>query len=603
MSFPIKTNQLQYEIDYKGLDQKFDIFMVSTSDKYFKKGVDILDVPLLENNVLALKFSFGRTFWVLMKKGTNNIALLKSVLKNADGAEKVTISQQKSAEVYKDTLLQLFLNSLGTSESKYLRFNNLTGHLYCFHPKWTKYSKRGTEATVMKIPTLEISISRQCELVMSVHTFSNILLRNRMTFGSKKFEEYPQYIMTGKNILRRKLESDDVPSFIMRQTDNNRIEIPFLDIQNIEKFSESKMGILNNILNEFNKKFNGFIKIRLQEKEDYIALDYDSSIAKENIRRISKSLSKKSLKIIDCIDNEYSKVFCDEIVELIKNKYGVDVCRGRNISSKHYNIRVIHNKEYYGGENDPHDLLFTDRIVQHITLEDFYDCRESAVKTIINELLIKEDISNRKISLFDWKSLDYQSNWTFGVKVDINKISRYIFMTVHSDGTFEFSEQELNLFEMNEYSKLVEIFDTKSENNGKVFGIIKNDNEEINVIYNTDLFTIPEIDKLYNELSNGNTYLRNKGKRTQLLSACLDIKYFIQDNKYFYFVGTIGNGMKATINASCKMKKIESYGDSSIFFEKLLPLMNVTFVRNGQLTMYPFPFKYLREYIEENYRS
>ena len=28
-------------------------------------------------------------------------------------------------------------------------------------------------------------------------------------------------------------------------------------------------------------------------------------------------------------------------------------------------------------------------------------------------------------------------------------------------------------------------------------------------------------------------------------------------------------------------------------FDKLLPLMNVTFVRNGQLTVVPFPFKYI----------
>ena len=32
-------------------------------------------------------------------------------------------------------------------------------------------------------------------------------------------------------------------------------------------------------------------------------------------------------------------------------------------------------------------------------------------------------------------------------------------------------------------------------------------------------------------------------------------------------------------------------------FDALLPLMNVTFVRNGQLTVVPFPFMYLREHI------
>lgn len=34
-------------------------------------------------------------------------------------------------------------------------------------------------------------------------------------------------------------------------------------------------------------------------------------------------------------------------------------------------------------------------------------------------------------------------------------------------------------------------------------------------------------------------------------------------------------------------------------FDKLLPTMNVTFVHNGQLTVLPFPFKYLREFVKD----
>ena len=54
----------------------------------------------------------------------------------------------------------------------------------------------------------------------------------------------------------------------------------------------------------------------------------------------------------------------------------------------------------------------------------------------------------------------------------------------------------------------------------------------------------------------------------------------------------------SSINRVANIRKIEPFEDSILMFEKLLPLMNVTFVHNGQLTIIPFPFKYLREYVK-----
>ena len=55
--------------------------------------------------------------------------------------------------------------------------------------------------------------------------------------------------------------------------------------------------------------------------------------------------------------------------------------------------------------------------------------------------------------------------------------------------------------------------------------------------------------------------------------------------------------MRPKINRAANIRRIEGYKDAPIMFEKLLGTMNVTFVHNGQLTVLPFPFKYLREYI------
>ena len=51
-----------------------------------------------------------------------------------------------------------------------------------------------------------------------------------------------------------------------------------------------------------------------------------------------------------------------------------------------------------------------------------------------------------------------------------------------------------------------------------------------------------------------------------------------------------------SISRSSVIRKVIPYQESKLFFREVLDTMNVTFVRHSQLTVMPFPFKYLREY-------
>lgn len=174
-------------------------------------------------------------------------------------------------------------------------------------------------------------------------------------------------------------------------------------------------------------------------------------------------------------------------------------------------------------------------------------------------------------------------------------ISRIAANTLQDDIVFQLM---LNLFEADKYNQCVEIFENAKINSEKIHGIIRDASGNINIIKDTGWFTIPEIDSIKAELANGNTKLRGREKRDELLTSCLDIKMFNDGVSEYYFVGTIGNGMRRLINRAANIRMIEPFEDLTLLFEKLLPLMNVTFVHNGQLTIIPFPFKYLREYIK-----
>ena len=99
----------------------------------------------------------------------------------------------------------------------------------------------------------------------------------------------------------------------MRQIDGTKTEIPFLDLQSIEKFQHTKMGVLNSILNTFNEKYSQICKMEFARKEISQRLDYSKSVQKENAKRIKDVLEEKGVQLIDQIDDEYSAIFTQNI--------------------------------------------------------------------------------------------------------------------------------------------------------------------------------------------------------------------------------------------------------------------------------------------------
>ena len=135
------------------------------------------------------------------------------------------------------------------------------------------------------------------------------------------------------------------------------------------------------------------------------------------------------------------------------------------------------------------------------------------------------------------------------------------------------------------------------EEDKNTVGLIEDSNGNINCIIDTNQFTIPDLNGIKTELTVGNNKLRNKEMRESLLAPVIDINYFLNDEGANYYVGTAQDMLKYTSRNSVPIRLVKPTLDSSLFFDKLLPLMNVMFVKNGQLTVIPFPFKYIREHL------
>ena len=91
---------------------------------------------------------------------------------------------------------------------------------------------------------------------------------------------------------------------------------------------------------------------------------------------------------------------------------------------------------------------------------------------------------------------------------------------------------------------------------------------------------------------------------TYKIGNLLNIKYeyndddFLDGHTFVYYVGAKGKNKRKKYPNACCMRKVISFGEK-LEYEEMLPLMTVEFVRNSQYTVLPFPFKYLREYVEQ----
>ena len=586
---------VSYSFDYAKIDELYDFYEIKTSQKHFDTGSYLLDSNSGDIKIRAISFYLGNRFLLMMSKNTENDSKIKGVLSAAKEAQYLSCERKSSSNIEQYKLAQLLLNNLGNFNSDAMSFNNLTGHLYCFHPAWLEKRTKNEETIIYKIPTLEIAISKDNKLILSVHTFTSEMLRKKIDFGKKKFEEYPKYILSAHYTLRRKLVSDKEPGFLMRQTINTKKEIPFIDISNYEKFSQSKMGMLDSVLTRFNNQYAGIAKINLSEIDNYASFDIDRSVLKENAKIITDYLKDYKIRIVDQVNSDTSTWFCKELKSIIESKYVLSASIGKRTSEDALNICVIHNKDYYDGVGDPHQKQ-NKGVVQHVTIEDFLGHEQYAIQTVFNELLVKKDLESGRIRLYDWTKLSLEEPISFGLRQEKEDSKQYWFMDVDPDGRFRVHEEELTLFNDTEYNQMISIFDDAVLNDEKVLGVLKYKGYYCRIV-DTDIITIPEIEEIRNQLKDGNRSIRNIESREALMKSILDIKSFTENEEDYYFVGAIGYGMNRSMSKASSVNKLVMEGNSRLEFEQLLPLMSVTFVRNGQLTVVPFPFKYLREYI------
>ncbi len=656
----ILSNKLNIDINYKNIDNDFDIFCISKNEgNYFESN--ILDKISTDFKAKSVVYMYGNKWFVMFDKHKVDFDSIKRVIAIEDSnsiINRVNIYDRNDMKEY--ILAQLLFNTLKTPRTKELAFSNVSGNLYYIRSAYMKDMPKS-------FYTVQIKLNYKHCLELKVKTFSSI-----DNFNNEKNKK--QYVFDKDlEVFRRKLKTDNFDKskiYIEKSSNGKRNTLDFLDFRSYDKFCDSRSGIYAEFMKNVKEYLNDYIKVEFSQSDDYKSYqDEDSDFESIDYKKL---LENKGFYIVDDVSNDASKDLLERLKYELINFYGVT-----NFYDEYredlYVIRIIHNKEYYKDMNIDDVYNRNEyKILQHITLEDFNvgkkEKQSPSIKKIVQELLIKDNIENNKVSIVNW-NYNKTINFVYAEYVKgNNKILCCYRMTINTDGTFVIEKKYSDIYTGDkEWEKIFEIYN--NNNKDEIEGLVYYDYSNINIIRKTNQCTLPnvirlaenlylsdkhkeikvsnlleaidefkiqneyeDIDYLYNELKNYpleyiqigevlkilsirkkamqelNDYLRDtkgillhptpkaKEFKNIYFAGVLDIKYFYKDNKLYYFVGLKNKNLNLSIPNACTIREVESTTEN-IFFEEMLELLAVDFVKNGFYTVIPFPFKYLREFI------
>lgn len=231
MSSKIMTNKLDYKLSKENLFERYDIIQVKTSKDYFSYGAYILDLPSGQVNVRSVCFDGSNKFYILMAKNENNMNIIHQAIQSSDEYPYISLLCAGANEVPEYVILNLLLYALCNFQTPSLAYENLTGHMYCFHSKWLCKAKefgKEPESEILQVPCLEFKITKDFNLAMYVRTFTSVKLQDSIRFKKKPLEAYVRYALTGNNTLRRLPGKDDPNGFILRQIRHRKMPLRIL---------------------------------------------------------------------------------------------------------------------------------------------------------------------------------------------------------------------------------------------------------------------------------------------------------------------------------------------------------------------------------------
>lgn len=636
-SLPITTNRIKLEIDKEKFFAKYSIVSYYSFDKILKKNLayeQLSDCPFLSVCGIRSKwpdspYQFTK-FFILVHKSEQEQILhslreYNAVRMRVDNLSNYTSSQQQRI------FASLAINALGEKRTGKRLYNN--GFLLICDDKNFLVSEKKKELVCLKI-----EVNEYLNLTAKTTSFSN-------PYNEKVLFEYSDCVFqVSKDINGFLWSGYSVKPVVVKKLNKSEIKLDelfinkkrFSDNKNLvpywpysqENYTHSKLFALSQIIESVNDKFRDELRLDFSDFQVEIYDEYKTD--KDTLNFLTDHLSGRNIYI----DNPFGSI-ADNIVKKMEGELKIIMNNNLSFSSKPTEgdmliklcepLKEQSDDTYYSKLSD-RECYDNNTVVQHKIFyndpkEDTFE--KSEARRILIELFVKDCIIKRQIPtslcqlIGGWTFMEYKINDgnVIGASLISDNdghlhINDFGFSQSEMPTDFvSFANQEL-LF--NDYQKIKGARDYKVlKKNGNIYLII--DTDEIPIL------DAQKIDDAYEGIMNGNECVwMFKRKRNNIVYDYLRgyIGFHLwksdgingeENGAYSYISGFNCENLKIMPNTKMdrmprarKLFILHSERSENIESDKdqIANMLKFGFGRWNEMMTYPFPFKFLQEYLD-----
>lgn len=634
-SLPITTNRIEVSWDKDKFFEKYSIVSYYSTDPERKNLAyeQLGDVPFI--SVTGIKDRWGNQhfpsvlFFILTVKGKEQEVLNSLRAYNDVKAWSNTLEKYED-KVQQRIIASLAINSLGKKKNSNMMYND--GSLLVCDDKNFGARKSRKELVCLKIEVNEYMI-----LTARTTSFSNpynekdLLKHRTCTFQvAKDFDGDYWSGQAVKPIIIKSVKSGEYDLkklFIQKKNfKDNKNLVPYWPY-NVDDYSHGKLYVIWQVVESVNEVFKGTVEVNFRDSQ---VIHYDECKTKDGILNlIQEYLAGRSISFEDPFQTSGSK----SVITNFKNE-AQEIMSGHLVFSKRPTPNDIIIKLCEPKEENSEATLYSQSMVrmlnngnalQHIT---YYGDKKldlldtSSVRRILIELIVKDSLAKRVMPkpladmLDGWNAIRYKIN-----QGNVHGAS----MKISNQGTIEIEQYGLSQDNQGEDFENFIFQNLKYSDYDKIRGardymaLVKDGN--VYFIVDTDEIPILDvnlIDEAYNQVANKDetvAMFKRKKVAHDYLRGYIGFHLWKTEgidgepnSSYSYISGTNSESMKIT--PKTKMDKMPRarrifilHKENAELIEQhifeICDMLKFGFGRWNELMTYPFPFKFLQEYLDD----
>lgn len=388
----VMTTATEYELNFQNLDRHFKLIQVILPDYKFRST---FQKQLRQIDYQAITSTRRLTYLILLKQNTE--------WPDFSGAQATQIRFNNMADyrIYPDHVMQLFLNQQ-TSQASFGSIANHTNGLFISLPDMKQQTRSGLKQRF----AINIRINWTNDLELRVSTFTE----------AKQVDKAGLLYYWNQKLNRMELSQslDGHQLYERKNLTHRKNNADFVSFESLPKFKMSKVGILQAVLNEFNRNVSPYLYETLTLRE-FPLIQYKQPHLRQKLA-IWQNLSHQTINVYGNFQEPLTTRLASEIVESLQKsttiqQYQIQVTLGSQVQSG-LNIQVVRDARDNGAIDETYEVGRSGEVIQHVTVENFGDLNDkngvfhwsikdgvdaagdSKLIKLAQELVIKKDIND-----------------------------------------------------------------------------------------------------------------------------------------------------------------------------------------------------------------